>query len=132
RLLYEFKQQLLQEQARYAEGTCFTYGESISYLPFLDIVRTLCGLEEGGDEATAKRQIDAHLATLALEPAGVRPYLHNLLSFTVDDAVFPQLTPELIRQRTVAALTALIVAEAQTRPLVLILEDVHWIDAATE
>jgi hypothetical protein len=70
RLLYEFKQQLGQAGARYVEGTCFTYGESISYLPFLDIVRTLCRLEEGGDEAAAKRQIDAHLATLALAYAG--------------------------------------------------------------
>lgn len=131
RLLYEFKQQLLQEQTRYVEGTCFTYGESISYLPFLDIVRTLCGLEEGGDESAAKRQIDAHLATLVLEPAGVRPYLHHLFSFTVDDSVFPKLTPDLIRQRTVAALTTLLVAEAHARPLVLILEDVHWIDKAT-
>jgi class 3 adenylate cyclase len=132
RLLYEFKQQLGQAGARYVEGTCFTYGESISYLPFLDIVRTLCGLAEGGDEAAAKRQIDAHLATLALEPSAVVPYLHNLLSFTVDDAIFPRLMPELIRQRTVAALTTLMVAEARARPLVLILEDVHWIDVATE
>jgi predicted ATPase len=94
RLLYEFKQPLGQVGARYVEGTCFTYGESISYLPFLDIVRTLCGLEEDGDEAAAKRQIDAHLATLALESSAVVPYLHNLLSFTVDDEVFPRLTAD--------------------------------------
>jgi hypothetical protein len=56
RLLYEFKQQLGQEGARYVAGTCFTYGESISYLPFLDIVRTLCGLEEDGDAATAAKR----------------------------------------------------------------------------
>jgi class 3 adenylate cyclase len=132
RPLYEFKQQLGQVGARYVEGTCFTYGESISYLPFLDIVRTLCGLEEDGDETAAKRQINAHLATLALESSPVVPYLHNLLSFTVDDEVFPRLTLEIIRQRTVAALTTLIVAEAHARPLVRILEDVHWIDTATE
>jgi tetratricopeptide (TPR) repeat protein len=132
RLLYEFKQQLGQEGVRYVEGTCFTYGESVSYLPFLEIVRSLCGLEEDDDEAAAKRQIDVHLTTLELEPSAVVPYLHNLLSFTVDDAVFPRLTPELIRQRTVAALTTLTVAEAHACPLVLILEDVHWIDTATE
>jgi class 3 adenylate cyclase/tetratricopeptide (TPR) repeat protein len=132
RLLHEFKQQLGQAGARYVEGTCFTYGDSISYLPFLDIVPAMCGLEEGGDEAAAKHQLAAHLATLALEPSVVAPYLHNLLSFTVDDAVFPKLTPELIRRRTVAALTTLTVAEAHAYPLVLILEDVHWIDKATE
>jgi class 3 adenylate cyclase/tetratricopeptide (TPR) repeat protein len=132
RLLYEFKQQVGQTGARWVEGTCFTYGESISYLPFLEVVRACCGLTAGGVEAEAKRQMEGHLAALALEPTATVPYLHHLLSFTVDDEVFSKLTPELIRQRTVAALTRLVVAEAQQHPLVLILEDVHWIDKATE
>jgi tetratricopeptide (TPR) repeat protein len=132
RLVYEFKQRLVHADARYVEGTCFTYGESISYLPFLEIVRTLCGLAEGDAEATAKRQLATHLATLGLEVSAVAPYLHHLLSFTVEDAVLPRLTADLIRQRTVAALTMLVLAEARHRSLALILEDVHWIDKATE
>jgi predicted ATPase len=50
----------------------------------------------------------------------------------MDDAVFPTLTAALIRQRTGAALTMLVVAEARQQPLVLVLEDVHGIDKATE
>ena len=69
RLLYEFKQWLAQEGASYVEGTCFTYGDSISYLPFLEIVRGFCGLEGREAEADAKRQIAQRLATLA---AGAR------------------------------------------------------------
>ena len=46
RLLYEFKQQLAQTGTRYVEGTCFTYGDTISYLPFLEVLRALCGVEE--------------------------------------------------------------------------------------
>ena len=57
RLLYEFKQHLAQTGAHYVEGICFTYGESISYLPFLDIVRVCCGLEELTVETDAKRQL---------------------------------------------------------------------------
>jgi class 3 adenylate cyclase len=60
RLLYEFKQQLLQQGARCVEGTCFTYGESISYLPFLEIVHAMCALEPNRSEAEAKRQIAYH------------------------------------------------------------------------
>jgi predicted ATPase len=132
RLLYEFKQQLARQQARYIEGTCFTYGDSIAYLPFLDIVRALCTLEEGEPEAEAKRRIGGHLATLELEAPIIAPSLHHLLSFTVEDPVFLQLPPELVQQRTVEALTTLVMAEARHRPLVVILEDVHWIDKATE
>jgi class 3 adenylate cyclase/tetratricopeptide (TPR) repeat protein len=132
RLVYEFKERLASEGAPYVEGTCFTYGDTISYLPFLGMVRALCGVAESDAESVATLQINTHLATLELEPSAVAPYLHNLLSLTIEDAVFPKLPADLIRQRTVAALTMLITAEAQQRPLALILEDVHWIDKATE
>ena len=132
RLLHEAKQRLRQHGARCVEGTCFTYGESISYLPFLEIVQAVCDLEPHSAEADAKRQIAQRLSTLDLASSTVMPYLHNLLSLTVEDDVFSKLTPELIRQRTVETLKNLIVAEAYHQPLVLILEDVHWIDKATE
>ena len=132
RLLYEFTQQLARQQARYIEGTCFTYGDSIAYLPFLEIVRALCALEEREPEAEAKRRIESHLAMLEVEASIIAPSLHHLLSFTVEDPRFLQLPPELVRQRTVEALTTLVMAESRYRPLVVILEDVHWIDKATE
>jgi predicted ATPase len=121
RLLYEFKQHPAQTGAHAVEGTCCTYGESISYLPFLDVVPACCGLSEHVTEPDAKRRLIAYLTTLHLEPAAVAPYLYNLLSFTVEDDVFAALTPELVQQRTVAALTALVVAEATQQPLVPIL-----------
>src|SRR4029077_1420555 len=103
---------------------CFNYGPSISYLPFLDVVRSLCGLLESDAEADAKRQIDEHVARLGLDSVAVSPYLHGVLSLTVDDALFSMLTANLVRQRTVDALKTLLVAEARRRPLALILEDV--------
>src|SRR5216117_2273569 len=66
---------LEQEKARGVEGTCFNYGSSISYLPFLDIVRHVCGLTGSDAEAAAKRQIEMHLTALGLESAAVSPYL---------------------------------------------------------
>jgi predicted ATPase len=132
RLLYEFKQRLLQQGARCIEGTCFTYGESISYLPFLEVVQAMCDLEPNCSEVDAKHQIAHRLATLGLELSAIAPYLHNLLSLTVEDDLFPKLTPELIRRRTVEALKTLVIAEAHHQPLALVLEDVHWIDKATE
>jgi len=132
RLLYEFKRQLSESRARYLEGTCFTYGESISYLPFLGVVRACCGLTDAGTDAVVHERIEAHLASLALEPSTVVPYLENLLYLSVEDPTFSRLTPDVIRQRTVAAITRLVVAEARGQPFVLILEDLHWIDKATE
>jgi class 3 adenylate cyclase/tetratricopeptide (TPR) repeat protein len=132
RLTYELKARLAQEDARYIEGACFTYGEGISYLPFLEIVKGLLKLEGNITEEEAKRRMRQRLHELNVEPSSVVPYLHNLLTLTVEDEVFPTLTGELIRQRTVEVLTRLVIAEAHHRPLVLILEDVHWIDKASE
>jgi tetratricopeptide (TPR) repeat protein len=132
RLLHEFKQHLEHEDVTYVEGSCFAYGNSISYLPFIEIVKGFFGLEGRESEAEMKRRIAPHLATLALDAAAVAPYLYHLLALSVEDEVFPSLTPELLRQRTVEALKALVLAAACHQPLVLILEDVHWIDKATE
>jgi tetratricopeptide (TPR) repeat protein len=95
-------------------------------------VKTLCGLEGLSQEAEAKRQIDGRLTSLALDRATVTPYLQNLLAFTVDDPMFATLPSHLIRERTVTALKALLLAVAANCPLALIIEDVHWIDKATE
>jgi class 3 adenylate cyclase len=132
RLIHEFKDRLAREGGRYLEGSCFAYGERVSYLPFIEVVKTFCGLEGLSQEADAKRQIDGRVASLTLDPAAVTPYLQNLLAFTVDDPLFATLPPHLIRERTVAALTTLLLALAAEGPLALIIEDVHWIDKATE
>ena len=132
RLLYEFKQRLAREAIPYLEGSCFAYGEAISYLPFLEIVKALFGLEGLAGEADAKRQIAQRLAAMNLDRTTVEPYLNNLLGFTVDDAVFPKLPPHLVRERTVTALRTLMLATAVRHRVVLIVEDVHWIDKATE
>src|SRR5262245_47910817 len=79
-----------------------------------------------------KCHIASRLATLALDAAVVAPYLYHLLALSVEDEVLPHLTSELLRQRTVEALKVLGLAAARRQPLVLLLEDVHWIDKATE
>src|SRR5262249_39243697 len=125
-------QSLMQQGGRYVEGSCFTYGEGIAYLPFLAIVRGLCGLAGSETETAATAQLWQHVHTLALDAKVVVPYLQHLLTLPVEDDVVPTLSPELVRQRTVEALKTLLLAEGQKRPGVLILEDVHWIDTASE
>ena len=132
RLIHEFKERLSREGDQYLEGSCFAYGERISYLPFIQVVKSFCGVEGISQEFEAKRQISQRLASVTVDPAAVTPYLQNLLTFTVDDPTFEKLPSHLIRERTVAALTALILGVVGQRPLTLIIEDVHWIDKATE
>jgi predicted ATPase len=122
----------MQQGGRYLEGSCFTYGEGIAYLPFLAIVRGLCGLTGNETETAATEQLRQHVRTLSLDATVVMPYLQYLLTLPVEDDIVPTLSPEFVRQRTGEALKTLLLAEVHDRPGVLILEDVHWIDTASE
>ena len=130
RLLHEFKTEMAQLDAPVYEGSCFTYGEAISYLPFLEIVRSLVGLDHAGPPEQTGPVLDAHLAGLGLGEAA--PYLRLLLGLDGGDDRLALQSPATVRQRTVESLRNLILAEAAVRPLVLVVEDVHWIDKASE
>ncbi len=69
RLIHEFKRRLDRDGDVYLEGSCFAYGGTISYLPFIQVIKGVLGLEGITAEAEAKRQIDERLAALALDPA---------------------------------------------------------------
>ena len=132
RLIHEFKEHLAQTDASYLEGSCFAYGDSISYLPFVEIVRAYFELDSVRSEAQAKQQVARRLIDLGVNRQVIEPYLHNLLAYPVEDEQFAKLPSHLIRERTVNALTTLVLDVARRKPLVLIIEDVHWIDKATE
>ena len=93
RLVYEFTQSLMQQGGRYIEGSCFTYGEGISYLPFLAIVRGLCGLTGSETETAVTAQLRQHVRTSSLDVQGVVPYLQHRLTLQVEDDVVPTLSP---------------------------------------
>src|SRR5262249_29485493 len=66
----------------------------------------------------------------ALEPA--LPALLSLLDQQVDDAAWRALDPPHRRRRTLDAVRHLLVREAREQPLLLIFEDLHWIDGETQ
>src|SRR5262249_25672247 len=132
RLIHEVKQYLAQGEVLYLEGSCFVYGDTISYLPLVEVGREYFGLDSTRSETHAKQQIATRLMDLGSNRQLVEPYLHNLLAYKVEDQHFATLPPDLIRERTVNALVTLALDIARRQPLVLIVEDVHWIDKATE
>jgi predicted ATPase/class 3 adenylate cyclase len=135
RLLHEFRRAVgaRPEGATVVyEGSCFAHGDASSYLPFRDLMRTMLGLGDIDSAQQAAERMASELSALGVEAAPIAPFVLNMLSYTVDDELFRALPAHVIRERTVAALRAVIVAVAQRQPIVLVIEDLHWIDAATE
>ena len=120
RLLYEFKRQSgADRDTRYVEGTCFTYGGSISYLPFLDVVRAC--MRAGGTDRRSRGQASAGqparpCCTWGSSQRRWLPTCTTCLSFTVEDDLFTEAHPGFssAAHRRRPSLT-LVVAEATHR-----------------
>ena len=115
----------------YLEGRCLHYGGSMAYLPLLDILRSCFGIKEGEREYLINKKmkekmllLDEHLIT-ALAP------FQDLLSLEPDEE-YRHLEPKQKRERIFEALRDLFIRESQKTPLVLIVEDLHWIDKTSE
>ncbi len=128
RLLFEFQQSLAGEPATYAEGTCLSYGQAISYLPVLEVLRTLLLSPDG--EAEAAATVEATLGDLGI-PRETVPLLLQLLGLASDRTAF-DLPSQTVKARIFDAVTQIILELSQRRPLVLAVEDMHWSDPTSE
>jgi tetratricopeptide (TPR) repeat protein len=132
RLVLELKRCLLNEEFTYLEGRCLQYGESMSYLPILDILKTYFGYKDGEPESSLSAKINQKLQTLnerLNKNTGVFQYL---LSCKVDEPGFSTLAPQEIRDRIFESLRDLFMLESQRKPLILVVEDLHWMDRTSE
>ena len=128
RLLLEFRRHL--QGALYLEGRCLSYGQSILYLPVTNILKQYFAIE-GSSWQSLVNEVRRGVEQLELD-AGMTPYLVALLTGQADDETISQLAPEVLRQRTFAALRALLMAIGRRQPLVIAVEDPHWIDQLSD
>jgi len=132
RLISEFRQSVRHEPITYLEGHCLSYGASVPYLPVLEILRQSFGIMEAhGPNASAER-VRAGLAAVGMEPDEWAPYLLLLLGVKGGAERLATLTPEAIKSRTLEAMRQFALKASRQRPVVLVLEDLHWIDKTSE
>src|SRR5215510_9114263 len=132
RLLFEFRQRLSDRRVTYLEGRCLSYGSAIPYLPLIDILRHNAGITEGdGPEAMAAK-VRVSLQEVGLDPDEGAPYLLQLLGVKEGTEPLAMLSPEAIKTRTFATLRQMSLRGSQRQPLILAVEDLHWIDQTSE
>jgi class 3 adenylate cyclase/tetratricopeptide (TPR) repeat protein len=131
RLLLEFRRLLQGEHVTYLEGRCLSYGQSILYLPLVDILKRYFAIENDSDQRIKERVIDG-VEQVGLDAAAIAPYLSSLLLGRMDDEMLQEVAPEVRRKQTFEALRALLLASSRSQPLVLVIEDLHWLDQPSE
>jgi tetratricopeptide (TPR) repeat protein len=98
----------------------------------LDILRSYFDIKEGDREFLIKKKMEEKTLDLDVNLKDVIPPFQSLLSLKVDDEDFTKLEPKEKRERTFEALRDLMIRVSQGKPLVLTVEDMHWIDKTSE
>ena len=132
RLLLQLRGMLPEGEYSFLEGRCLHYGGSMPYLPILDVLKAYFDIEEEDREATIKKKVRERLKESNPRAEAVSPALHEVLSLKVEDEKYPQLGPQQRRERTFEAIRDVLIRESQRKPLILAVEDLHWIDKTSE
>ena len=132
RLLYEFRQALRGEAVTYIEAHCLSYGTTIPYLPVLELLRAACLIRDADPPATVTSKLRRTLLRLGIEPDGALPYLLQFIGIKDGTDALAGGTPDAIQARTSDILRQMCINASRQRPLIIAVEDVHWIDAASE
>ena len=132
RLFWEFTHSHRTQGWLALESGSVSYGKATAYRPLIDLLKVYFRIEERDDARRLREKITGKLLTLdkTLEP--ILPALLTLLDVGVEDAEWQRLHPTQRRSRTLEACKRLLFRESQVQPLVLIFEDLHWIDSETQ
>ncbi|UCD81042.1 MAG: AAA family ATPase, partial [Desulfobacterales bacterium] len=131
RLLHEFHRQLGAE-ADWLEGHSVSFGWSIAYHPLIDLLKRDFHIEENDTEDIIIVKVERGVLDVGEELRPVLPYLRYLLAVDPGDVKVKAMDPQLRRMEIFDALRRLILRAAEFRPQVVVFEDLHWMDQATE
>lgn len=132
RLLLEMSKMLPQGEFKYAEGRCLQYGGSVPYLPILDILRIIFSIKDADKEFLIKKKINDAVTVFGEQFNTLNPSFQDVLSLKVDDGEFIKLKPKEKREKIFEAIRDLLIRISQNKPLIIAVEDLHWIDKTSE
>ena len=132
RLFHEFTHSHRTQDWLILELGSVSYGRATSYLPVIDLLKVYFKVHDRETHREIREKVTGKLLTLdrALEPT--LPALLALLDVPVEDTQWQTLDPSQRRQRTLDAVKGLLLRESQLQPLLVIFEDLHWIDSETQ
>ncbi|MBI3798433.1 MAG: AAA family ATPase [Deltaproteobacteria bacterium] len=131
RLFYEFKL-TSQGGCLVLEAYSVSHGKASPYVPVIELLKTYFQLQPHDDERQRQEKVTGKVLTLDRSLEDILPYLFTLLGIADPTAALQQMDPQIRRRRTFEALKRLFLRESLKQPLLLIFEDLHWIDTETQ
>ena len=132
RLAWEFTHSHRSQGWLVLETASVSYGKATTYFPVIDLLRRYFGIEPRDDDRKMREKVTGKLLSLdrALEPT-LAAFL-SLLEVPLEDPEWARLDPPQRRRQTQDGLKRLLLRESQVQPVLLVVEDLHWIDSETQ
>jgi TOMM system kinase/cyclase fusion protein len=132
RLVHRLREQLGETPHTWLECRSSPYTQNSALYPLIELVEHALGYDEETSGEEKLEQLERGLAHVGMEPTVTVPLFADLLSLRLPERYAPlEISPPLQRQKTLEALLAWVLALGEKQPLVLMAEDLHWIDPST-
>jgi class 3 adenylate cyclase/tetratricopeptide (TPR) repeat protein len=132
RLLYELRKAISSEDVFFLEGRCLSYSTNVAYHPVIDLLKGTFDIHEDDNDDRIKERVNRGLKDMGVDAASTRPFVLELLSVKDSGIDALNLTPEARKDKTLEALRRILLKGSEVRPLVMAVEDLHWVDRSSE
>jgi adenylate cyclase len=132
RLCFELVERCRARGIRVDEAHCPAHGRNASYVALLELLRGMLGVSERDAAPEARRKIAAELLSLDPSFEALLPLVFEFLGVPDAERPAPQLPPDARQRQLVAFLRQLVKARSEREPNVLLVDDAHWIDPASD
>jgi predicted ATPase len=130
RLMYEFKA-TIPDEGRVLEAYSVSHGKASAWLPVIDLLKSYFEIADEDDDSRRSEKVEAKARGLDPALAETLPYILSLLGVAGAGAQLA-MDARIRRRRTLEAVKRIIIRKSLKQPLVVIFEDLHWIDAETQ
>jgi class 3 adenylate cyclase/predicted ATPase len=131
RLLYEFRKAMADEEVTFLEGKCLSYSRGVAYHPIIDILKSFFGIEDGESDSEINEKVRRGLTVLGADETSTLPYLLGLLAAKGSGLDKISVSFEARKEGIIGALQHMILKDAERRPVVCAIEDLHWMDRSS-
>ena len=132
RLLYEFRKAVTHENNTFLEGKCLSYSRNAAYHPIVDILKANFDIQDSDADSTICKKVRQGLKAIGVDEASTLAYLLALLSVKDSGIDNIPMSPETRKDKTLQALKKIVLKGSEVRPLIMAVEDLHWMDKSSE
>jgi class 3 adenylate cyclase/tetratricopeptide (TPR) repeat protein len=132
RLCAEFVARCRARGILIADAQCPTIGKSVPFLPLLELLRDLFGISDTDSADEARHKIAGVLSLPSRDFDDVVPLVFDLLGVHDPDQAVPIMDPEARKRKLLAFVRHLVQARSAGEPLLIFIDDAHWIDSGSD